>query len=87
MDIDSGLVIPGLGISAGGSGLAFIGASSFKDLNFLKRLHTTVDFAGFPSKKEGRLKYCASNQVGDAVMLYACTLGPIWDQVKGGKHE
>jgi hypothetical protein len=87
MDIDSGMVIPGLGISAGGSGLAFVGASSFKDLNFLTHLHATLDFAAFPSKKEGRLKYCASNQVGDAVMLYACTLGPIWDRVKGGKHE
>ncbi|HWN96478.1 MAG TPA: hypothetical protein VNT99_15725, partial [Methylomirabilota bacterium] len=31
MDIDSGLVVPVLGISAGGSGLAFIGAGSFGD--------------------------------------------------------
>lgn len=85
MDIDSGMVIPGLEISAGGSGLAFVGASSFHDFDFLKHLFATVDFAGFPSEKSGRLKYCASNQVGDAVLLYACVLGPIWEKVKTAK--
>ena len=83
-DIDSGAVIPGLDISAGGSGLAFIGASSFQDLEFLSKLHTTLDFAAFPKRDEGRLKYCASNQVGDAALLYAMVLGPIWEKVKQG---
>jgi hypothetical protein len=32
----------------------------------------------------GRLKYCASNQVGDAALLYAATLGPLWQKVKTG---
>ncbi|MDQ6632259.1 MAG: hypothetical protein M3Y82_10975 [Verrucomicrobiota bacterium] len=85
MDIDSGMVIPGLEISAGGSGLAFVGAISFKDSDFTKHLYATLEFAGFPSEKNGRLKYCASNQVGDAVMLYASVLGPIWEKVKGHK--
>jgi hypothetical protein len=80
-DIDSGLVIPVLEISPGGSGMAFIGASGFRDSEFLSELHTTLDFAAFPLKKEGRLKYCASNQVGDAVMLYSLVLGPIWEAV------
>ena len=82
-DVDSGAVIPVLEISAGGSGLAFIGASSFRDENFLQQLHTTLDFAAFPLTRQGRLKYCASNQVGDAVMLYASVLGPAWDKSKG----
>lgn len=85
VDIDSGMVIPVLGVSAGGSGLAFIAASSFGDQAFLTKLHTTLDFAAFPRRKEGRLQYCASNQVGDAAMLYACVLGPVWERVRGSK--
>lgn len=84
LDIDSGAVIPVLEVSAGGSGLAFIGASSFGDVDFLSKLHTTLDFAAFPKRSHGRLRYCASNQVGDAVLLYSCVLGPIWEKVKGG---
>jgi len=85
LDIDSGVVIPGLEVSPGGSGLAFIGAGSFGDMEFLTKLHSTLDFAAFPKREQGRLKYCASNQVGDAAMLYACVLGPIWEKVKSEK--
>ncbi len=85
-DVDSGPIIPVFDISAGSSGIAFIGASSFGDDKFLSSLAATLDFAGFPSRTDGRLKYCASNQVGDAAMLYAATLGPLWEKVKtGGK--
>jgi hypothetical protein len=85
-DIDSGPIIPWFEISAGSSGMAFIGASSFGDDQFLAALAATLDFAGFPSEKNGRLKYCASNQVGDAALLYAATLGPLWQTVKTGEH-
>lgn len=77
-DIDSGPIIPVLNISAGSSGLAFVGAASFGDEEFLDSLAATLDFAAFPSRKDGELKYCASNQVGDAVLLYAAVLGPLW---------
>jgi hypothetical protein len=85
-NIDSGPIVPFFNISAGSSGIAFIGASAFDDEPFLKSLNSTVDFAGFPSQKKNRLKYCASNQVGDAVMLYAATLGPVWQKIMGGKR-
>lgn len=81
LDIDSGMIIPGLDISAGGSGMAFIGASSFGDFDYLGRLHATLDFAAFPIRENGGLRYAASNLVGDAVMLYAGVLGPVWDKV------
>jgi hypothetical protein len=81
LDIDSGMIIPGLDISAGGSGMAFIGASSFGDSDYLGRLHATLDFAAFPLREGGGLRYCASNLVGDAVMLYAGVLGPVWNRV------
>jgi hypothetical protein len=83
-DIDSGPIIPVFNISAGASGMAFIGASAFEDERFLSTLAATLDFAGFPSCQGGRLKYCASNQVGDAALLYAATLGPLWQKVKLG---
>ena len=81
-DIDSGPIIPVFNISAGSSGMAFIGAAAFGDEKFLSGLAATLDFAGFPSSKAGRLKYCASNQVGDAALLYAASLGPLWQKVR-----
>lgn len=83
-DIDSGPIIPVFDVSAGSSGMAFIGASAFGDDKFLASLAATLDFAGFPSRTGGRLKYCASNQVDDAALLYAATLGPVWEKVKTG---
>ena len=66
--------------------MAFIGASAFDDRPFLASLAATLDFAAFPSCTGGRLKYCASNQVGDAALLYAATLGPLWQKVKLQKN-
>ncbi len=84
-DIDSGPIIPVFNISAGASGMAFIGASAFGDEKFLSTLAATLDFAAFPSRNNGRLKYCGSNQVGDAALLYAATLGPIWQKAANSK--
>lgn len=83
-DIDSGPIIPGFKISAGSSGTAFVGASAFGDEQFLSALAATLDFAAFPSRRNGALKYCASNQVGDATLLYAATLGPMWEKIQAG---
>lgn len=82
-DIDSGPIIPFFNISAGSSGLAIIGASAFGDREFLTALTATLEFAAFPSRRGDRLKYCGSNQVGDAVLLYAATLGPLWPGLPG----
>jgi hypothetical protein len=81
MDVDSGMVVPGLGVSAASSGMAFIAAASFHDWEFLRALAGTLDMAGFPARNHGRLKYCASNQVGDAAVLYASVLGPLWERI------
>jgi hypothetical protein len=80
-DIDSGPIIPVFKISAGSSGMAFIGAAAFHDESLISTLTATLDFAGFPAVKAGRLHYCASNQVGDAALLYAATLGPLWEKI------
>lgn len=81
-DIDSGPIIPIVGASAGASGLAFVGASSFHDETYLAELLTTLHLGAFPVQRGGTLKFCASNQVGDAVLLYATVLGPLWQKVR-----
>ncbi|MHC4199877.1 MAG: linalool dehydratase/isomerase domain-containing protein [Planctomycetota bacterium] len=86
-DIDSGPTVPLLEANAGSSGLAFVGAAAFGDGDFLSGLHASVEFGGLPVRRGGRLKYCASNQVGDAVLLYAAVLGPVWEKVKAGRGE
>jgi hypothetical protein len=86
VDVDSGPVIPGLDVSGGSSGLAFVAASSFGDRRYLEALSTTLDFAAFPSTQGGGLRYAASNHVGDAVILYALSLGPLWEALVQGKR-
>ena len=84
MDVDSGLVAPGLGASAASSGLAFVAAGTFGDKRYLRSLATTLEFAGFPIDRDGRRTYAATNQVGEAVVLYGLVTGPLWDKVRGG---
>ena len=81
-DIDSGPIVPLLGASAGASGLALLGAASFGDTEFYARLVTSVELAAFPVERDGVLRYSASNQVGDAVMLYAMVQGPAWQRAR-----
>lgn len=83
-DIDSGPIVPVLEVSAGSSGLALLGASAFGDHDYLSSLLTTLRFAAFPSERDGVVRFHASNQVGDAVLLYALVFGPLWQRVKRG---
>ena len=87
-DIDSGPIVPVLGVSAGSSGLAVLGAATFHDDAYLQQLLATLRFAGFPTTRGDELRFAASNQVGDAVLLYAMVQGPLWERAvsKGGKH-
>ncbi len=81
-DVDSGPVIPWFEASASASGLAILAAAAFDDTAYLRRLLTSLEAAGFPVKENGRLRYAASNPVGDAVLLYALTQGPLWTEVR-----
>ena len=81
MDVDSGPVLPITGASASASGLAILAAAAFDDRDYLSALLTSLEFAGFPREKDGQRAYLASNTVGDAVLLYALTEGPLWRAV------
>ncbi len=77
-DVDSGPIVPWLDASAGSSGLAVLGASAFEDEEYLGGLLASLELAGF---RDGS-RYLASNQVGDAVVLYALTFGPLWRRAR-----
>ncbi|GAK54132.1 hypothetical protein U14_05410 [Candidatus Moduliflexus flocculans] len=82
MDIDSGPIVPIFEASASASGLAFLGAAGFRDVEYLTQLMTSLNFAGFPLKRGDALQYQTSNPVGDAVLLYALVQGPLWEKAK-----
>ena len=81
-DIDSGPVVPGLGASPSSSGLAVMAAAAFGDTDYFASLCSSLNLGAFPVERNGTLKFCASNQVGEAVLLYAMVLGPAWEKVK-----
>jgi hypothetical protein len=81
-DIDSGPIVPVLDISAGSSGQALLGAMTFDDPGFALRLLTSLALGGFPIERQGELRFAASNAVGDAVVLYALTQGPLWRELE-----
>ncbi len=80
-DIDSGPVVPLVDASAGASGMAILGAAAFEDEAWTRALHASLALAAFPVEEGGVIRYAASNQVGDAVLLYALTEGPLFDAV------
>jgi hypothetical protein len=80
-DVDSGPIVPIVEASAGASGFYILGAAAFEDRSTLGELMTALDFAGFPVHEGASLRYAASNQVGDATLLYALSFGPLWEKV------
>lgn len=80
-DIDSGPIVPVVDASAGASGMALLGAAAFDDDAWLEALHTSLAFAAFPVQDDDGFRYAASNQVGDAVLLYSLSQGPLFDAV------
>ncbi|MFI4859976.1 MAG: hypothetical protein ACIAXF_04760 [Phycisphaerales bacterium JB063] len=80
-DIDSGPIVPILDISTGASGMAILGAAAFDDDPTLTALLAMLEFAAFPVREDATRRYAASNQVGDAVLLYALVQGPLWQRV------
>ncbi len=83
-DVDSGPIVPIVEASAGASGFYILGATAFDDRSALKSLVTSLDFAAFPVRDGKALRYAASNQVGDATLLYALSFGPLWEKVMKG---
>jgi len=84
-DVDSGPVVPLVRAGAGASGMAILGAAAFHDEALLGELVTSLELAAFPERKAGKRRFLASNALGDAVMLYAMSQGPLWRRVRAGQ--
>lgn len=78
MDVDSGPVLPILEASASASGLAIIAAQAFGDHAYFRQLMAALEFTGFPQRQKSGLTYRAGNTIGDAVIFYALSAGPLW---------
>lgn len=84
-DVDSGPVIPFVHAGAGASGMAVLGAAAFHDDALLAELVTSMELTAFPERKNGALRFRATNSLGDAVLLYAMAQGPLWRLIRAGK--
>jgi hypothetical protein len=82
-DIDSGPVVPVFHASAGASGLAVLGAHAFGDEETSLGLERSLAFVAFPERDgDGRVvRYAAANRLGDAVVTYARSFGPLLAKV------
>lgn len=80
-DIDSGPVIPFLMASPSSSGLAILCTASFKDKENFNKLTRSLNTFAFPKEENEQLYYQMSNALGDAVLLYGFTVGPVWEKV------
>lgn len=87
LDIDSGPIAPLLNISPSSTALALVAAAAFDDKQYFRGLMTSLDTGALPETKGGKLRYCASNRLGDAVILYAMTEGPLWNAVCSRIHR
>jgi hypothetical protein len=86
-DVDSGPIIPVINLSAGSTGLAFLGAASFGDREYLAELYRSLEMGAFPVQTEHGIRYSASNTVGDAVLLYSIAQGPAWQKIMTGRQK
>jgi hypothetical protein len=62
--------------------MAILGAAAFHDEALLAELVTSLELAAFPERQGDRLRFLASNPIGDAVMLYALVEGPLWQRIR-----
>ncbi len=86
-DIDSGPIVPIFHASAGASGLSILSAHAFEDHVTASALERSLSFVGFPEHDgDGRAtRYLAGNPLGDALIVYARSFGPLLQRVSAYK--
>ncbi len=81
VDVDSGPIIPGLDASASSSGFALLAATAFQDAEHEIALRRALDAADLMLALDPELAAAADNPVGESVLLYAMSFGPLWAQL------
>ncbi|MFT4628741.1 MAG: hypothetical protein ACI8PZ_007437 [Myxococcota bacterium] len=82
IDVDSGPIVPLVEASAGSSGHAVVASRAFGDAAFHDALVASLGLAAFPTRQDDGLTFAAGNAVGDAVLLFATTVGPLWAAIQ-----
>jgi len=67
--------------------MAILGSAAFGDAELVSELTTSLELAAFPKREDGKLQYLASNGLGDAVLLYALSQGPLFRLVREGRRS
>jgi hypothetical protein len=79
-DVDSGPIVPLLDAGPASSGLMLVAASAFDDRRSVRGLVRSLELATSPVRHEGSLHYASAGPMGDAVILYGLTYGPVWER-------
>lgn len=81
VDVDSGPIVPGIEASASSSGFALLASRAFGDERWNRQLVRALDAADAIMERDAHLREMADNAVGDAVILYSFSHGPLWEKV------
>jgi len=71
VDIDSGPILLGYGLSA--TGFALSGATTHRDYRIFRRLFATAWGAGAPTRRDDRLNFVTGASLGDAILFAMLT--------------
>ncbi len=82
VDIDSGPIVPLLDASPAASGFAVLGSVAFGDAASERGLLRALGFAAFPTSTPAGLRYAGATPMGDAVLGYALSFGPLWTKAR-----
>ena len=80
-DIDSGPVVPLLEASASSSGFAILASRAFGDRAWNRQLHRALGAAFFLMNFEPVLAQAADNPIGQTVVLWGSSFGPLWQAI------
>ena len=81
LDVDSGPLVPVIEASPSASGFFLVASRAFDDRGHHRRLVRALDAADAVVALDPQMAEMADNPVGDAVILYAFTFGPLWAEV------
>ena len=81
IDVDSGPIVPGIDASASSSGFALLASRAFEDDAWNDELVRALSASDAIIRVDPRMAAMADNAVGDAVLLYAFSFGPLWEKV------
>ncbi|MFT5681358.1 MAG: hypothetical protein ACI8RZ_002264 [Myxococcota bacterium] len=81
IDIDSGPLVPIIDASASSSGFALLASSAFESRAWNRQLRRALGAAFLAMKIDPSLEAAADNPVGQGVVLWGLSFGPVWERL------